>query len=77
MKAINKEEYEICKRRGHEDSGNGYQEGSRYWVTCKWCNMEYYFEEQEPILRERGVDGVVEINRSIDELFSGSCSGFI
>ena len=31
---INREELEICKRRGHD--GHPYGEG---WVQCQWCGL--------------------------------------
>ena len=50
MGKINLKEYEICKVRGHKDSGTvtGWENYTEY--TCEHCGIHYYYKT--PVLVE-------------------------
>lgn len=67
---MNHDEYEICKRRGHEPSGLSTTIGYETWEHCRFCNVQYRFGEPRliertdeagswsPKIAEAGVGGV-------------------
>jgi len=48
-------EYRICRRRGHQTSGEGYSHGNGAdWSICRWCGTHYRIAvRQELIEQER------------------------